>query len=125
MATQKAIVQGRIVLGAILLVILVAATAWIASGFPRQSVLDAQIDAAREKIEKEYNDTMVLKEQEISKLKQEMVTSQQRYDALMAKYSRLEKEKIDVKMPTTDKELRERFGALGYPVVDCPRARAK
>jgi len=107
------------------LLLIIAVTAWVASGYPRQSVLDEQIAAAKEKIDKEYNDTIILKEQEISKLKGELVTSEKKYSSLMTRYNQLEKEKGDVKKPTTDKELRARFNALGYPVVDCPGTRAK
>ncbi len=72
------------------------------------------INAAQEAIVKQLNQTITDKTNQVRDYQARLTVSEGKYRALSQKYVDLQKVKEDVKAPTTNKELRDRFVALGY-----------
>jgi len=66
-------------------------------------------------MEKQYAGQLKEKEVQITDYKNRLVVSEGKYKVLVKRYNDLQKEKENVKPPTTNAELRDRFTALGYP----------
>jgi hypothetical protein len=81
---------------------------------PKPVDTTAALNAAKKELEKPL--LAKIKEQEavVSDYKSRLTVSEGKYSTLAQKYIKLQKEKIDVKPPTTNAELRSRFTALGY-----------
>lgn len=75
----------------------------------------ASIAAVKVELEKQYNEQLKAKETQITDYKARLTVSEGRYAGMVAKYVDLEKRKANVAKPTTNKEMRDRFVALGYP----------
>lgn len=66
------------------------------------------INEVKAALEKQYLD-------QIADYKRQLSSSELKYQTLAKKYNDLQRKKDDVKPPTTNAELRDRFTALGYP----------
>jgi hypothetical protein len=66
-------------------------------------------------LEKQYGAQLAAQEAQIKDYKSRLSLSEGRYAVLAIKYTDLEKRKQNVIAPTTNKEMRDRFTALGYP----------
>jgi phage shock protein A len=75
----------------------------------------ASIAAVKVELEKQYTAQLKEKETQIADYKTRLTQSEYRYAGMVQKYVELEKRKQNVTAPTTNKELRDRFSALGYP----------
>lgn len=75
----------------------------------------AVINQAQAAMETQFKVQLKDKDAQITDYKNKLVVSQGKYAALVRRYNTLQKEKENVKAPVTNKELRDRFVALGYP----------
>jgi hypothetical protein len=75
----------------------------------------AAIAAMKVELEKQYQSQITEKDTQITDYKSRLTLSEGKYKVLVSQYVDLERRKKDVKPPTTNKELRNRFTALGYP----------
>jgi hypothetical protein len=82
---------------------------------PKVPDTTAALNAALETAKKPLLAEIKAKDGLIEEYKARIVVSEGKYSTLAAKYVKLQKEKTDVKPPTTNAELRSRFTALGYP----------
>jgi hypothetical protein len=73
------------------------------------------INQAQAAMETQFKAQLKDKDVQIADYKNKLVVSQGKYTALVQRYNALQKEKENVKAPVTNKELRDRFTALGYP----------
>jgi hypothetical protein len=103
--------------GLLAVFVLVVALAIYASWPPTTKPADATaaINAAVEAAKKPLLAQLKEKDAELTDYKSRLDVSEGKYSTLSAKYIKLQKEKIDVKPPVTNIELRARFTALGYP----------
>jgi len=75
----------------------------------------AIVNQTQAAMETQFKAQLKDKDVQIADYKNKLVVSQGKYTALVQRYNTLQKEKENVKAPTTNKELRDRFVALGYP----------
>jgi hypothetical protein len=75
----------------------------------------AAIGQVKAELEKQYTEQLAAKDTQISDYKTRLTASEGRYAGMVQKYVDLEKRKANVAKPTTNKEMRDRFAALGYP----------
>ncbi len=105
---QKWIYVGGLTIVAIIILIFLS--------WPSPKPIDTQaiINNAKVELEKQYAIQLKDKDVQIQDARSRLTVSEGRYSGLVQKYADLQKEKVNVKPPTTDKELRDRFTALGY-----------
>lgn len=75
----------------------------------------AVLNTAQAQMTAQFNAQLKDKDAQIADYQNKLVVSQGKYTALVQRYNTLQKEKENVKAPVTNKELRDRFVALGYP----------
>ena len=75
----------------------------------------AVINQAQQQMTAQFTAQIKEKDSLILDYKNKLIVSQGKYTALVQRYNDLQKEKINVKPPQTNAELRNRFIALGYP----------
>jgi hypothetical protein len=110
--TKTKIVTG--VVGIILIAILVYAF-WPA---PKPPVTPQQtINEVKAALEKQYQGQITDKDKQIKDYKSRLTVSEGKYSVLVNKFTDLQKEKENVKPPTSNKETRDRFTALGFAPI--------
>jgi hypothetical protein len=107
------------IIGAIILVIAIILMFSIPSKKPdnTQEIVNAALATAQAQFDKQLasKDAIIKAKESLIKDKDsKLVISEAKYNAIVQKYLALQKEKEDVKPPTTGKELRDRFIAAGY-----------
>lgn len=81
---------------------------------PQQTIAEVKVE-----LEKQYQEQLKAKEIQITDYKSRLTSSENKYKVLVSKYVDLERRKNEVKPPTTNAELRDRFIALGFvPLSD-------
>lgn len=108
--SNKQIGIGAVVLVAILVIVYLSIPSCSKPATPTVVINQAQVA-----MEKQFAAQLKDKDVQIADYKNKLVVSQGKYTALVQKYNTLQKEKENVKAPVTNKELRDRFVALGYP----------
>lgn len=105
---QKWVYLGGIVIVAIILLVFLS--------WPSLKPIDTQaiINNTKIELEKQYTAQLKDKDAQIQDAKSRLTVSEGRYSGLVQKLADLQKEKVNVKPPTTNKELRDRFIALGF-----------
>lgn len=73
------------------------------------------INQAQAAMEKQLKEQIKEKDIVILDYKNKLVVSQGKYNVLVDKYNKLQREKDNVKPPVTNEETRNRFIAAGYP----------
>jgi hypothetical protein len=108
--SNKWIGIGAVVLTAILVIVYLSIPSCSKPVTPAAVINQAQAQmTAQFTAQIKEKDTLILD------YKNKLVVSQGKYTALVQRYNDLQKEKINVKPPQTNAELRNRFIALGYP----------
>lgn len=77
---------------------------------PQQTINEVKVE-----LEKQYKSQITEKDTQIRDYKGRLTLSEGKYKVLVDKYVDLERRKNEVKPPTTNQELRDRFTILGYP----------
>lgn len=72
------------------------------------------INNIQQEIEKPLLAKIAEKEKQIAALKQQLNATQATYNSLVVRYNKLQKEKENVKPPTNNQEIRDRFIGLGF-----------
>jgi len=101
------------ILGAIVLVlILVVYMSWpkLPKQVDTQQILNDALAIAKKPLLAEIEN----QKKKVADYKSRLYVSDAKYKTLVQKYTELQKEKENVKPPTTDAELRDRFIALGF-----------
>jgi predicted sulfurtransferase len=98
-------------------VVLIAIVIIIFLSWPVKKPIDttAVMNQAQQQMTAQFTAQIKEKDTLILDYKNKLVVSQGKYTALVQRYNTLQKEKENVKAPVTNKELRDRFVALGYP----------
>jgi hypothetical protein len=100
---------------AVLAVIIVLVILSVPKSCVKPSDTTAAIAAVKVELEKQYTAQIETQETQIKDYKNRLTLSEGKYKTLVSQYVDLERRKKDVIPPTTNKELRDRFTALGYP----------
>jgi hypothetical protein len=79
---------------------------------PQQTINEMKVE-----LEKQYAAQIAGKEATIRDYQSRLTVSYDKYTAMANRYIALQKEKENVPTPTTNKEIRDRFTALGYPPI--------
>ena len=104
-----------LIAGAILVVLIVFVFLSIPSCQKPVITPQQSINEIKAELEKQHKFDLAKKDLEIKDWKSRFVVSDAKYKILVDKYTDLERRKNEVKLPTTNTELRDRFTALGYP----------
>ena len=89
---------------------------WAIGGFfPHQSVTQKIIEDNKKLIDKQYEDQLKEKNQEIEMLNQQLADSEKKLKKLSNSLAQLKKRSENVQPPKTNKEARDRLNELGYP----------
>jgi hypothetical protein len=75
------------------------------------------LDNAAEEIKAPLIKQIADKDVEIKTIKNQLIVSDGKYKVLVKKYIDLQKEKDNVRPPTTNEELRSRYDAAGFPML--------
>jgi len=82
---------------------------------PQQTINEVKVE-----LEKQYASQLKEKDTQIKDYKSRLAVSESKYKTLVDRYVDLERRKNEIKPPSTNAELRDRFTALGYPPLPNP-----
>ena len=102
----------------VLPIIAVILTIWIFWPKPNPLVDVAKlIEEAKKQVQQQYQQQINGKDTQLKNLKNQLAVSESKYIVLVNKYANLQKEKENVKPAQSNKELVDRFTALGFAPV--------